>query len=398
MIKNNTNTKSAEPALGLQKSILRTLAYYRAVKTPLTLVQVGRYMIGISNFQFPISNEIPKPNNQNYSLSEIKNVLDGLKEREIIAEQRGLYWLSSCNAKREMCNAKNNKPLLHPIVGTGARPVRAKEGTKTLLKYIRLEKIAQRKINIVRKSLKIFSKIPFLRAMFICGSVARKVSRPESDIDFLILTKQNRIWMVRFFLTVFSFLLGKKTRDATPRFANKDLRFRNQIKAKEKKYQNTKLSSYSRRDKFCLNHYRSSSKLKLEDNLQDLYSAQEYARMINVYSGNRIDRKFFKKNKRWMKKYLPNFNFTKLPLYETCNSQLITYNLFEKMLLGKIGNIIEKLLYYLQAKKIMLGRDAKFCVSTDNRRIVANENVIMFHLNPHSPIVLGKYKQIADNL
>lgn len=327
MTKNNTNT--------LKKSVLATLAYYRTVRTPLTLVQIGRYLIS---------------NNKGDQafLSEIKHVLDDLLEKDVIIEQKGLYWLKTNSAPHQ----------------------------RTWLKFIQLEKIAQRKINTVRKALKIFSTIPFLRGIFICGSVARKVSRPESDIDFLILTKQNRVWIVRLLITVFAFLLGKKTNDS--RFPREQ--------------------TGSRKNKFCLNHYRSSSKLKLEEDLRDLYSAQEYSRMINIYSTNKIERKFFKKNKEWMKKYLPNFSFTKLPLYNGEDYQNFGRSLqkiFENMLSGKIGNIIEKLLQLLQVEKIKIsGKE----FPTSRRRVITNDEVIMFHLNPRAFGVINTYEKICQKL
>jgi len=380
MIKNNTNT--------LQKSVLATLAYYRAVKTPLTLVQIGRYLIEISNIQHPISDEISKRKSQDSlnrtNLSEIKDVLDSLVEEGVLTEQKGLYWLKTSSITHETRNI--NKPSLHPLPRVKARGVLRKEGAReaesyklqvtSYMKFIQLEKNAQRKINKVRKALKIFSFLPFLRGIFLCGSVARKVSRSGSDIDFLILTKQNRVWTVRFLLTFFSFLLGKKTNDATIKNKNKD----------------------SRRNKFCLNHYRSSSRLKLEEELRDLYSAQEYARMINIYSSNKIERKFFKKNKDWMKKYLPNFNFTKLPLFDTFQPRRVKIWL-ENMLSEKIGNIIEKLLFLLQSKKIEFSRNiARYVPTPDSKRVVTDDEVIMFHLNPRAPGVINRFENICQKL
>jgi predicted nucleotidyltransferase len=325
MNKNNTN---------IQKSVIKTLAYYRALSTPLNLVQIGRYMVGTNHEPAGIE------------LSDIQNVLDELISRGIVAEQKGLYWLSPRDTEDNIW-----------------------------LKYIRREKIAQRKINKVRKALRLLSLTPFLRGLFICGSVARKISRPGSDIDFLILTKPGHVWTVRFLLTLFALLLGKKTND-TKLFGGSDYS-----------------QEHSRRNKFCLNHYRSSANLQLEESLRDLYSAQEYAGMLNVYSGNRTDRKFFKKNKLWLKKFLPNFNFSKLPITENGDYPLAWLRrALEKMLGGKIGHIIEGLLYRIQAKKISLSGGLQ-----TTQRVVAEKEVIMFHLNPRSPLTLACYQQIIKN-
>lgn len=316
---------------------METLAYYKSLNTPITLTQLGRYLIRLDSEDTPGFE----------SLNEINFLLDKLVEDGLVEEQKGLYWLKESGAEKN-----------------------------SWLSYVRFEKIAQRKINRVRKSLRFLRVLPFLRGLFICGSVARKVSHPNSDIDFMIITKSNRTWTVRFLLTIAVFLLGKKTQD-----------------------NNKTLNPAYRKNKFCLNHYRASSRLKLEENLRDLYSAQEYVRMVNVFSENRIDRKFFKKNKIWMKKFLPNFNFTKLPLFKL--EQGSTVNKIRKaseyMLYGKIGNIIEGLLFSLQSKKIAHNRQSRG-ISSSNRRIITESDVIMFHLNPRGPKVINIYQNICQKL
>jgi|GEM_PF-1347863 len=400
MIKNNIKI--------LKKSILYTLAYCRAVQTPLTLVQIGRYLVRKKSDAPLASGEPPRPAGRqvsppyatasvarqsagrqeeaNANLSEIKEVLNNLVEQGIVIEQKGLYWLKTDNIiKKQPTNTLDDTTLNYKL------------RVASYIRFIQLEKAAQRKINKVRKALKLFSRIPFLRGIFICGSVARKVSSPKSDIDFLILTKQNRVWMVRLFLTGFAFILGKKTRDnkLTINPLSENILKNTRTEKREKS---------SRKDKFCLNHYRSSFKLSLEEDLRDLYSAQEYARMINIYSPDKIERKFFKKNKNWMKKYLPNFNFTKSPIHnplvatdrKNFPAQSKGMKIWlEYMLAGKIGNIIEKLLFHLQVQKIKFGsKDFSFV----NKRIIADKEVIIFHLNPRAPQLLNKFKQILTCL
>jgi hypothetical protein len=346
MTKNNINT---------QKSVINTLAYFRTLNTPLTLVQIGRYLID-SNPSTSLRSPQNDINNDKYLLSEINNVLKDLIDKNIVMEQKGLYWLSLRDPSAAPQDDKVNTP----------QDDRNKDDRKDWLKFVRSEKNSQRKINKALKAIKLFSLVPFLRGLFICGSVARKVSRRDSDIDFLILTKPDRTWTVRLWLTFFAYLLGKKTRPFQA----------------------------DRKDKFCLNHYRSSSNLKLEENLRDLYSAEEYASMLNVYSANRTDRKFFKKNKRWMSSFLPNFPFSKLPI-SPANGKLFSSvrKILEKMLGGKIGHIIEWLVYQLQTRKIKLGNSG----TLTGQRVVAEKEVIMFHLNPRAPLVLSRYQQIIKN-
>ncbi len=244
--------------------------------------------------------------------------MEKLIQEKIITEQKGLYWILR---KKKSPNKKNRK---------------------TWLSFIQREKISQKKINLARKALRFFTLIPGLKGLFICGSVARKVSSTKSDIDFLILTRKNRVWTTRFLLTILTFFLGHKTID-----------------------------KQSRQNKFCLNHFRSENKLSLEKYLQKLYPAEEYAQMINLYSEKKIIEKFYRANQVWMRKILPYFNFIKPPLYSRETS--LAKNNF-------LGNWIEKFLYYLQIQKI--NHHNQQFQKLDKQRIVIDNEVIMFHLNP----------------
>jgi len=303
----------------LRRSVLQTLAYFGALQTPITLSQVGRYLIGSD-----IS-----------SLHSIINTLNALQKEGMVEKQKGLYWLKILDAK----NHKNQ-----------------------WLSFIQKEKIAQKKLNMVRKATKIIRFIPGIRGLFICGSVARKVCLKKSDIDFFIIAKKSRVWTIRFFITLVSVLLGKKTNDSKPR-----------------------------NNKFCLNHFRSDEKPTLEKYLQDLYSAQEYSRMINICSDGDIENQFFEKNKNWMAKHVPNFHLAKPAL--VYNSHLIAINNHKiRNIIKKFGDMLEELLKYLQTAKIL--KSSQQFTGLDNRRIVTDNEVIMFHLNPRAPEVLSKYQRI----
>lgn len=353
-------------AHNLEKSVIDTLAYYKAIKTPLSLVQIGRYLINVKTQSLNVrtTTQISKP------IYEIKQALDLLVKKGSVIEQKGLYWLRSRNIQHETHNVSN------PAVTCSM--------LRVPWQYVQREKIAQRKIEKVQKAIKFFRFIPGLRGVYICGSVARKVCRRSSDIDFLILTEKGRVWTVRFFLTVLSFLLGKKTRDNVTSYLPTGQAGRLHV---------------TRRDKFCLNHYRSTDKLKLEKNLQDLYSAQEYAGMINVHETWNMKHgtwetepspcgNFYKANAKWMKKILPNFDFTKPPLILHSSFSIFHFPL-------SMGDWLEKILQKLQTAKIL--RSSRNFNQLDNRRIVTDNNVIMFHLNPRAPEIIRRHKKILDS-
>jgi hypothetical protein len=44
-------------------------------------------------------------------------------------------------------------------------------------------------------------QIPFVRAVFITGSLSKNVASPSSDVDFMIVTAPNRLWISKMILT-----------------------------------------------------------------------------------------------------------------------------------------------------------------------------------------------------
>jgi len=302
----------------LKKNVLLTLVYNRALSVPLTLIQVDRYLIS-------------KENLDNFTLAELREVLKFWQTKGLVKEINGLWVFS----KNEL--DKNY-----------------------LSEYIQKEKISQEKIKKVIKALKYFSRIPYLKSLNICGSVGRKVSNEKSDIDLLVLTKENRVWIVRFFLTTISFLLRSKTNDLKPRD-----------------------------NKFCLNHYRTNKSYLLGKDMQDIYSACEYSRMLNVYSTGDS----FLESNIWIKNYLPNFNFSKPPLINTKSK---FKKILENVLDAKLGDMLENVLKKLQVKKIRKGSED--LELQDNARLVTENNVIMFHLNPRAQSVENTFSKLLEGI
>lgn len=72
-----------------------------------------------------------------------------------------------------------------------------------------------RKIKIAKKFAYIFSKLSFILKIYLCRSSSVYNFKEESDIDFFIVTKNKRIWLVRFFLATFIKILNKRPNKKT---------------------------------------------------------------------------------------------------------------------------------------------------------------------------------------
>ncbi len=145
------------------------------------------------------------------------------------------------------------------------------------------------------------SQFPFVRGVFISGSLSKGVFSKNDDIDFFILTKENRLWITRTMLIAFKkiFLLNSK------------------------KY-------------FCLNYFKSMNALEIDE--QNRFTATELATLIPFYCNGSFENLYDKNN--WLINYFPNFSINRKlqkPLSDNLIKQFIEF-----ILSGKLGNSLER--------------------------------------------------------
>ena len=135
-------------------------------------------------------------------------------------------------------------------------------------KRIEREHLAQHRMKIARLMAGIIKRFPFVRGIFLSGDLSKGVAFPGSDIDYVIVTVPNRLWICRSLLILFKkiFLLNSK------------------------KY-------------FCLNYFVAENKFTLED--QNYYTATEIAHLKPLFNF-KMFRDFMNAN-RWVYSYFPNF-------------------------------------------------------------------------------------------
>lgn len=79
--------------------------------------------------------------------------------------------------------------------------------------------MAERKYQHVRRALRAFRYLPFIRCIAVCNTLAYSNTRDEGDLDLLVITRPGRIWTARMLATSLAQLLGwrpdfRHTRDA----------------------------------------------------------------------------------------------------------------------------------------------------------------------------------------
>lgn len=129
--------------------------------------------------------------------------------------------------------------------------------------------LAAKKMKEARVSAAIISSFPFVQSVCVSGSLSKGYADDNSDIDFFIITKGNRLWICRSILHIYkkmTFLTGKQ-------------------------------------HSFCMNYFIDEKRLMLDE--QNLFTATELATLIPMYNISSYN-KLVGANYNWVKTILPN--------------------------------------------------------------------------------------------
>ncbi len=137
----------------LQQDILQTLAYFDVFSYPLSAEQVYAYL----------------PRNS-VSSSQVEKTLHSLVNFGIVLRSQSFYFLADRPASVVAERLQNE-----------IRASRMMKRVKWIAFFLR--------------------QVPFVRAVFITGSLSKNVAGPSSDADFMIVTAPNRLWITKMFLT-----------------------------------------------------------------------------------------------------------------------------------------------------------------------------------------------------
>lgn len=138
-----------------------------------------------------------------------------------------------------------------------------------------------RKLKIARRAVRLFRLLPTVEFVALSNLIGRHNLRDGSDIDLFIISKENRIWITRFFCAGLMKLLRQRP---TPQ---------------------------KKRDKICLSFYVDSGHLDLSpmaDGADDYYFHFWLAGLYPLYDAGAYHHQLMQAN-AWLKKYLPNGDF-----------------------------------------------------------------------------------------
>ncbi len=154
------------------------------------------------------------------------------------------------------------------------------------------ERNAASLLRIAKIMTHLIKRFPFVRGVFLSGELSKLVSGKDGDIDFMIITAHNRLWICRTLLILFKkiFLLNSK------------------------KY-------------FCLNYFVAENNLVLRE--QNIYTATEVAHLKPMYNVE-LFKQYINAN-NWLFNFFPSFSLSRMNIQKTNNRKSIVQKIWEKL-------------------------------------------------------------------
>lgn len=170
---------------------------------------------------------------------------------------------------------------------------------------------------IVKKTVQRLRFLPGIKLVGLTGALAMNNAKEDDDIDLLIITAKDTLWIVRLLIILLSPFLGIKRR----KYAEREVK-----------------------NKICFNLFLDESALEVEP--KNLYIAHEICQLKPLYNQNQTYEKFLAAN-AWVKNYLPqaigNFQFFTLNFQSKSNFQF---------LISKLNRLAFKIQYFYMKSKM----------------------------------------------
>lgn len=291
-----------------RRAIKKTLAYFDTFDFPLTAEEIYRWLWAYEGM---------------ITLFDIKQALDELVAKKEIMQKSSFY----CFPGRE-------------------KTIRLRQDAIPLIKE---------KMSLARKATKILRFVPFLRAVYVCNTVAGAIPHEHSDIDVFIVIRRHRLWMTRAMITVL--LSVFRMRRTVERVHNK----------------------------ICLSFYITEDHLSLNDirwGESDIYLAYWIDQLVPVFDREMLIERIYREN-TWVKKWLPHAfpHPTAHPKWQVSESKMSRFfqDKVERVLAGSNGDMIEVKAKQWQKKK--MGRNIYSLQDLPDSRVVVNDTMLKFHEN-----------------
>ena len=211
------------------------------------------------------------------------------------------------------------------------------------------------KMAIAKKATKKMRWIPFVRAVFLCNTVASGGVSEESDIDVFIIVRKGRMWLTRFLVTFIVGLFGlrRNKRQVANRIC---------------------LSFYVTDDNLDLSYVALAS--------PDIYLMYWVYQLVPLYDPEAVLDDIHHNNS-WIQKYIPHGarEYQLVDQYRTENMPIQKHvkRFFEQVWGGSYGTWLEQQAKGVQQQKMKWNTDS--VQEKNNTHVVVSDKMLKFHEN-----------------
>lgn len=203
-----------------------------------------------------------------------------------------------------------------------------------------LSRRADQFLPIARRMARLIGAFPFVRSVYVSGSLSKHSMRPDGDIDFFLITAPGRLWLARTLLVLFK-----------------------------------KILLFNSHKYFCVNYFIDTEHLLIEE--QNLFTATEMVTLLPMYDTG-VHPKFMVMN-QWAWDYFPNFT-VRTPAQPRPN-RLFKRGL-EWLLSGRLGSWLDEraMMFTVGYWRRKFGHfdSGTFDVALKSRRYVSKHHPLYF--------------------
>ena len=193
-----------------------------------------------------------------------------------------------------------------------------------------------------RRMARFIGAFPFIRGVFVSGSLSKHCMAPDGDVDFFILTTPGRLWLARSILVFFK-----------------------------------KIFLFNSHKYFCINYFLDTDHLEIEE--KNHFTATETVTMLPMYGQAEYVR--FCQANNWAWAMLPNFR-PRLTDNVPQSSSPFLKKLLERLLSGRLGEWLDVRAMRLTVKywrrKFHHFSSDKFDAALKSRRHVSKHHPLHF--------------------
>jgi hypothetical protein len=155
---------------------------------------------------------------------------------------------------------------------------------------------------IATKGARLLFQFPFVRGVFISGSLSKRCADDKADIDYFIVTSANRLWIARTLMHLFKKLTYLR----------------------------------GRQHRYCMNYYVDEDAMEIKE--KNIFTATELITLIPA-SGNGGVINFFKANE-WTTRFYPRYHYRNRESLGTPRSSLLK-RACERLLDNRLGDRLD---------------------------------------------------------